>query len=157
MGVSPAIFESAGQRSEHWVPGVYGRSFNISSPSGISAGNLCILGKSSGGEPFKMLEFGSVADAQQALVGGELLDAVGYAFSASNTYIPQKVFAMRVNDGTQSSVTLKSGVTDLLLVKSWDWGVHTNQLKMMITDGSAAGSKKISVAYKNKSEVIYSR
>ncbi|MBO7518885.1 MAG: hypothetical protein J6T31_07220 [Methanobrevibacter sp.] len=154
MGVSPAIFESAGQRSEHWVPGVYGRSFNISSPSGISAGNLCIMGKSNGGEPCKMLEFGSLADAQQALVGGELLDAVGYAFSASNTYIPQKVFAMRVNDGTQSSVTLKSSVTDLLLVKSWDWGVHTNQLKMMITDGSAAGSKKISVAYKNKSEVV---
>jgi hypothetical protein len=45
MGVGPAIFESAGQRSEHYVPGVYGRSFNVSSPSGISAGNLCILNK----------------------------------------------------------------------------------------------------------------
>ena len=30
MGVSPAIFESGGQRSEHYVPGVYGRSFNMS-------------------------------------------------------------------------------------------------------------------------------
>ena len=154
MGVSPAIFESGGQRSEHYVPGVYGRSFNISSPSGVSAGNLCLLGKSNGGEPFKMLEFGSLADAQQALVGGELLDAVGYAFTASNTYIPQRIFAMRVNDGTQSSITLKTGATDLLLVKSWDWGVHTNQLKMMITDGTATGSKKISVVYKDKSEVV---
>ena len=152
--MNPAIFESGGQRSEHYVPGVYGRSFNISSPSGVSAGNFCILGKSSGGEPFKMLEFGSIADAQQALVGGELLDAVGYAFSASNTYIPQKVYAMRVNDGTQSSITLKSGATDLFLVKSWDWGVHTNQLKMMISDGTASGSKKISVVYKNKSTVV---
>ena len=78
MGVSPAIFESAGQRSEHYVPGVYGRSFNVSSPSGISAGNLCIMGKSNGGEPYKMLEFGSLADAKQALVGGELLDAIAY-------------------------------------------------------------------------------
>ena len=154
MGVSPAIFESAGQRSEHYVPGVYGRSFNISSPTGVSAGNLCLLGKSNGGEPFKMLEFGSLADAQQALVGGELLDAVGYVFTASNTYIPQRVFAMRVNDGTQSSLTLKTGATDLFLVKSWDWGVHTNQLKMMITSGTATNSKKISVVYKNKSEVI---
>lgn len=154
MGVSPAIFESAGQRSEHYVPGVYGRSFNVSSPSGISAGNLCIMGKSNGGEPYKMLEFGSLADAQQALVGGELLDAIGYAFSGSTTYVPSKVYAMRVNNGTQSSVTLTSGATDLLTLKSWDWGVHTNQLKILIANGTIANSKKITLAYKDKTEVI---
>ena len=154
MGVSPAIFESGGQRSEHFVPGVYGRSFNISSPSGVSAGNLCILGKSSGGEPYKMLEFSGIAEAKEALVGGELLDAVAHAFSASNTYIPQKVYAMRVNDGTQSSLTLKTGATDLLKVYSWDWGVHTNQLKMLVSAGTAANSKKISLAYKNQTEVV---
>ena len=153
MGVNPAVFESAGQRSEHYVPGVYGRSFNVSSPSGISAGNLCILGKSNGGEPYKMLEFGSLADAQQVLVGGELLDAIAYAFSGSNTFIPQKVYAMRVNNGTQSSVTLQSGATDLLTLKSWDWGVHTNQLKVMVSAGTIANSKKISLAYKDKTEV----
>ena len=153
MGVSPAIFESGGQRSEHFVPGVYGRSFNISSPSGISAGNFCILGKSNGGEPYKMLEFGSLSDAKQTLIGGELLDAVGYAFSASNTYIPQKVYVMRVNNGTQASLTLKTGATDLLNVKSWDWGVHTNQLKMLVSAGTVANTKKISIAYKDKTEV----
>ncbi len=154
MGVSPAIFESAGQRSEHYVPGVYGRSFNVSSPSGISAGNLCIMGKSNGGEPYRMLEFGSLADAQQALVGGELLDAIAYAFSGSNTYVPSKVYAMRVNNGTQSSVTLKSGVADLLKLKSWDWGVHTNQLRILIADGTIANSKKVTLAYKDKTEVV---
>ncbi|MBO7692539.1 MAG: hypothetical protein J6W16_07245 [Methanobrevibacter sp.] len=154
MGVSPAIFESAGQRSEHYVPGVYGRSFNVSSPSGISAGNLCVLGKSNGGEPYKMLEFGSLADAQQVLVGGELLDAVAYAFSGSNTFVPSKVYAMRVNNGTQSSVTLQSGATDLLTLKSWDWGVHTNQLKIMIAAGTVANSKKITLAYKDKTQTI---
>ena len=154
MGVSPAIFESAGQRSEHYVPGVYGRSFNVSSPSGISAGNLCIMGKSNGGEPFKMLEFGSLADAQQALVGGELLDAIAYAFSASNTFVPSKVYAMRVNNGTQSSVTLQTGATDLLKLYSWDWGVHTNQLKIQIANGTIANSKKFSVAYKDKVQTV---
>ena len=153
MGVSPAIFESGGQRSEHYVPGVYGRSFNISSPSGISAGNYCILGRSNGGEPYKMLEFSGIADAQQALIGGELLDAVAHAFSASNTFIPQKVYAMRVNNGTQSSLTLKSGATDLIKVKSWDWGVHTNQLKMLVAAGTVANSKKVSLVYKDQTEV----
>lgn len=154
MAISPAIFESGGQRSEHDVPGVYGRSYNISSPSGVSAGNFCIMGKSSGGEPDKLLEFGSLADAQLALVGGELLDAVAHAFSASNTYIPSRVFAMRVNDGTQSSVTLKTGVTDLMTIKSWDWGVHTNQLKILIANGTIANSKKVTLAYKDKTETI---
>lgn len=153
-GVSPAIFESGGQRSEHYVPGVYGRSFNVSSPSGISAGNFCILGKSTGGEPFKLQEFGSLADAQQALVGGELLDAVAYAFTASNTYVPSHVFVMRVNDGAQASVTLQSGATDLLKVKAWDWGVHTNQVKILVANGTVTNSKKITVAYKNKSSTV---
>lgn len=154
MGVSPAIFESAGQRSEHFVPGVYGRSFNVSSPSGISSGNLCILGKSNGGEPYKMLEFGGLAEAQEVLGGGELLDAIGYAFSASDTYIPQRVFAMRVNNGTQSSVTLQSGATDILTVKSWDWGLHTNQLKIQIANGTIANSKMIKTAYKDKTQTV---
>lgn len=154
MGVSPAIFESGGQRSEHYVPGVYGRSFNMSSPSGISAGNLCIMGKSNGGEPFKMLEFSGIADAKESLVGGELLDAVANAFSASNTYIPSKVYAMRVNDGTQSSITLKSGATDLMTVKSWDWGLHCNQLKMLIADGTIANSKKVSLVYKDQTQTV---
>lgn len=154
MGVGPAIFESAGQRSEHYVSGVYGRSFNVSSPSGISAGNLCILGKSNGGEPYKMLEFGGLAEAKEVLSGGELLDAIAYAFSASNTYVPQKVFAMRVNNATQSSVTLKSGATDILKVKSWDWGLHCNQLKILIANGTIANSKKISVAFKDQTETV---
>ena len=154
MGVSPAIFESAGQRSEHYVPGTYSRSMNISSPTGISAGNLCVLGKSNGGEPYKMLEFGSLAEAQNVLKGGELLDAVAHAFSASNTYIPQKVYAMRVNNASQSSITLQSGATDIMSVKSWDWGLHCNQLKMLIAAGTINNSKKVSVAYKDSTETI---
>ena len=152
--MDPAIFESGGQRSEHVVPGVYSRSYNVSSPAGISAGNLCIMGKSSGGKPFTLLEFGSLADAQQALVGGELLDAISAAFSASNTYIPQRVFAMRVNDGTQASLKLTAGATDLLNLKSWDWGVHCNQLKMMIANGTITNSKKITVAYKDNTITV---
>ena len=154
MGVGAAIFESGGQRSEHYVPGVYGRSYNVSSPSGISAGNLCILGKSSGGEPFKLLEFGGLADAKEVLIGDELLDAVAHAFSASNTYIPQKVYCMRVNDGTRSSLILKSGIVDMLKVYSWDWGLHTNQLKMLVSDGTTANSKKITVVYKDSMQTI---
>lgn len=154
MGVGPAIFESGGQRTEHWVPGSYSRSYNTSSPNGVSAGNMVILGKSNGGKPFELLEFDGIASAQEVLVGGELLDAIGHAFTASNVYIPQRIFAMRVNDGTQSSVVLQSGSIPMIKVNSWDYGVHTNQLKIMISDGTIQNSKKINLVYKDIQEEV---
>lgn len=149
MGVSPAIFESAGQRTEHYVPGSYSRSANVSSPSGVSAGNHVILAKSTGGQPGKLLSFSSLSDAKDALVSGDLLKAIGYAFNCSNVYTPQKVFAMRVDPATQSELILSSGGTQLLKCKSWDWGVHCNQLKLKVGTGTKSGSKKINIQYKN--------
>lgn len=154
MGVSPAIFETAGQRTEHYIPGTYTRSNNVSSPSGVSAGNFCILGTSTGGKPMSLLSFGNLSEAKEQLVGGDLLKAVAYAFEGSNDYVPQKIHVMRVNEGTQASRTLTSSSTTILTVKSWDWGLHTNQLKMWVKAGTQEGSKKIVVAYKqNETEV----
>lgn len=149
MGVSSAIFESASKRTEHYVPGVYTRSHNITSPSGVSAGNLCVMGSSNGGKPFTLMEFSSLTEAKDKLVSGELLNAIGYAFNGSNEYIPQKVFAMRVNEGTQSSITLNNGSTPLLKLKSWDYGSHTNQLKVWIKTGSVEKSTRFVFTYKN--------
>lgn len=149
MGVSAAIFESAGKRTEHYVPGVYSRSHNVTSPSGVSSGNLCILGSAASGKPATLLEFGSLADAKETLGSGELLEAIGYAFNGSNDYIPQRVYAMRVNNGTQASLSLKSGETELIKLKAWDYSSATNQLKLMVDNGTVTGSKKISCVYKD--------
>lgn len=154
MGVSAAIFESAGQRTEHFVPGVYSRSNNVSSPSGVSAGNHVILAKSTGGEPKKLLSFGSIAEAKDALVSGDLLNAIGYAFNCSNVYTPQTVYAMRVDPATQAELILSSGGTELLKLKSWDYGVHCNQLKMKVETGSLENSKKIIAVYKDDTVTI---
>lgn len=153
MGVSAAVFESAGKRTEHFVPGAYSRSNNVTSPSSVSSGNLCILGSSTGGKPLSLLEFGSISDAKNTLVGGELLEGIGLAFSGSNDYIPQKVFAMRVNGGKQSTLNITSGGNSVLKLTSWDYGTHTNQLRMKIETGTADDSKKITVAYKDSSVV----
>lgn len=150
MGVSPAIFESAGKRTEHIIPGAYSRSSNVLSPVGLSAGNLVILGTSLGGEPLKLLKFSNLEDAKNELVGGELLKGLAFAFSGSRDYIPQNVSVMRVNKGSQAERTLKSGDVSILKVKSWDWGSHANQLKMWIKNGSLGASyRKITVAYKD--------
>lgn len=149
MGIGAAIFESAGKRTEHYVPGVYSCSYNVTSPSGVSAGNLCILGSSTGGKPDTLLEFGSLADAKNILGSGNLLEAVAYAFNGSNDYVPQRVYAMRVNQGEQSSITLKSGDADVIKIKSSDYSVLTNQLKIKIENGTAKDSKKITLAFKD--------
>ena len=154
MGISAAIFESAGKRTEHYVPGVYSRSYNVTSPSGVSAGNLCILGSSNNGKPLELLEFGSVAEAKNTLGSGNLLEAVAYAFNGSNDYIPQRVYAMRVNGGIQSSLTLKANSTDMLKLKAWDYSASTNQLKIKIEGGTDSNSKKISVNYKDNTITV---
>lgn len=154
MGVESAIFDSAGKRSEHVVPGAYTRSYNVTSPAGISTGNHVILGQSHGGKPGELLTFGTLAEAKKTLVDGDLLKAVGYAFNASNDYPPQRVSVMRVNKGTQSTLTLKTGSTDLLKLSSWDWGVHTNKLKFMLTAGTVSNSYKASFAYKDETVVV---
>lgn len=154
MGVSAAVFESAGKRTEHYVPGVYSRSNNVTSPSSVSSGNLCILGSSIGGKPLSLLEFGDIAEAKNALVSGELLEGVGLAFSGSNEYIPQKVFAMRVNGGAQASLDIVSGGSNVMKLTAWDYGTHTNQLKIKIEAGTAEDSKKVTVSYKDNSVVV---
>ena len=132
MGVSAAVFESAGKRTEHYVPGTYSRQSNTTTPGGIPAGNLCILGEAQGGKPKTLLEFGTLQDAKLTLSGGSLLEGVGYAFNGSREYIPQKVYAVRVNNGTQAELTMNAGATPLLKIKAWDCGAHTNQLKMWV-------------------------
>lgn len=149
MGVGPAIFESAGKRTEHFVPGSYSRSNNVTSPSGVSAGNLCIIGTASSGKPKNVYEFATIGDAQTVLGSGELLEGVAFAFSGSNEYVPQKVMAIRVNKGTQGKATLKSGDVDVLTLTAWDYSAQTNQLKIKVEDGSIEKSKKITVVFKD--------
>lgn len=148
MGVNGAVFETAGKRTEHFVPGVYSRSYNVTSASGVSSGKLCIIGTSNGGKPLELIELGSVAEAKQTLVGGDLLNAAAYAFNGSNDFIPQKIYALRVNGGKQSELEVKDGENLLYKIKAWDYGVHTNQLRLRIGEGTVEGSTKITLSYK---------
>ena len=118
MGVSAAKFSSAGQTSQHYIPGTYSRRDTVGAGTGVSSGNLCIIGTSTGGKPLTLHSVADKAEAKNLLVGGELLSAVAQAFNGSNTFVPQQVFCMRVNAGTQSSRTLKNGNTDILTLKS---------------------------------------
>jgi len=148
MGVSGAVFESAGKRTIHWIPGVYSRRNTVPGGTGTVASNLVIMGQSMGGKPNTLIPLADATEARDALVSGQLLEAVAHAFNGSGDFVPQQVYAMRVNKGTRSGITLKSGATDILSVKSRDYGVHTNQIRIWVREGTAAGSKKILLNYK---------
>jgi hypothetical protein len=148
MGVGPAVFSSAGQRTEHYVPGAYSRSAAIGGQGGISAGNGVILGKSSMGAAGVLNEFASPREAQEILGDGELLKAVALAFNPSPDYTPQKIFAMVVNGNTQAERQMKSGANVILNLKSAMYGVPANQLKMQLSAGTDAGTKKLQFIFK---------
>lgn len=154
MGVRPAIFESAGKRSEHLIPGAYSRNNTVSAASGgVSSSNGVVMGQSIGGKPNVIYWFSSVAEAADVLVSGPLLEAVAHAFNPGGGYTPQKIGAMRVNPGTQSVRSLKASAVEILSVKSWAFGVHANQLKMWLKNGTLANSKRVDFSYKGSDTI----
>jgi hypothetical protein len=153
-GVGPAVFSSAGQRTEHYVPGAYSRSAAIGGEGGISAGNGVILGKSSMGMSGVLNVFSSPREAEEILGDGELLKAVAHAFNPSPDYTPQAIRAVVVNGNTQASRQMKSGTNIILNLKSAMFGVPANQLKMQLSAGTNAGTKKAVFGFKEGEEKI---
>lgn len=102
-----------------------------------------LIGKADGGEPNKVLTFTTPDDAKSTLRGGELLTAVLKAFAPSNqTNGPSSVAAVRVDPATQASLTLKDSLSaDVITLKSTDYGLYTNQIKVKIESGTNKGKK----------------
>lgn len=124
---------------------------NAMANQNLSVGNvLAIVGRSNGGQPGKALRFGSPGDAERVLRDGELLTAVKKAFSPSNqTGGPTTVIAVRVNPATQGELALKDSLgATVINLKSTDYGMHTNQIKIKVESGSVSG-KKLTTQYGN--------
>ena len=146
MGVRPVIFESAGKRTTHVIPGVYSRSASIRSKSGgVSAGNLVVLGYAASGKPNVLYEFGSIEEAKAILKGGELLKAIAHAFSPAKGYTPQSIFAVRVGNALQATRTLRAGGVDVLTIFSNDYGTGANLVQMKWTSDMSAHTVTVTV------------
>jgi len=148
MGISATVFETAGKRTEHRKPGVFTRRNNVPSGTGTPSQSLVVLGQSIGGKPNMLLNFSDISEARNALVGGSLLDGIAHAFTGSKDFVPKKVYGFRVNNGTRSEITLKSGTNNIITLWSKDYGIHTNQIKIWVKEGSIPLSKKALVSFK---------
>ena len=113
-------------------------------PQSIAIGNnLALIGLCQGGIPKKPTIIRSVAHARSVLRDGELLWAVEKAFSPSpDTSAPGVIYAVRVNPATQATTTLKNAAgVDVMTLKSTDYGLYTNGVKIKIEAGSLKGLK----------------
>lgn len=154
MGVSPAVFQSGGKLSQHVIPGGYSRIDFVQGFGGnASANNAVIMGDSRGGEPNKLLWFSSPSEAEDVLRDGSLLDAIRLAFSPGGGYVPQRIGAMRVNPGTQASYNVQGGGETQIVLKAWDYGLHGNQVKFKIENGTTTG-KKLTVKFQTEDEIV---
>lgn len=110
----------------------------------LSVGNvLAIIGRSEGGEPNKELRFGSAAEARDVLRSGDLLTAIEKAFDPSpETVGPSEIVAVRVNPAVQSALTLQgAGAVNVIDLKSTDYGLHTNGIKVKVEAATNKGFK----------------
>ena len=154
MGVNPSVFQSGGQASQHYIPGAYSRiDFQRSSGGLSSVNNACIMGDARGGQPNELLWFSSPSEAAAVLRSGPLLDAVKHAFRPGPGYTPQRIAAMRVNPGVQAEHSFLKTADAVIEAKAWDWGLHGNQLKVKLENGTISG-KKLTVQFMSETAYV---
>lgn len=155
MGVSKRTFQSAGRISQHLIPGGYSRIDSVKGVAGlVSASNGVLMGQCTGGKPATLLQFNNSAEAVNTLKTGPLMEAARLAFNPSDDLVPQRLFFVRVNTATQSFVNLIDGSANpMVKIESYDYGLHTNQIKVVMAAGTTEG-KKVTVDYKTDSEIF---
>lgn len=155
MSLNPRTFQSAGQISSHLIPGAYSRIDSVQGAAGLaSASNGVVMGQCTGGKPTALLQFNTLTEAVATLRSGPLMEAVRLTFNPGGGLNPQRVFAMRVNNATQGTLQLQAGTSDMILVKSRDWGLYTNQIKVAVSNGSAEG-KKVTVEFQSGTAEVF--
>lgn len=153
MGVAKRTFQSAGQISQHLIPGAYSRIDSVKGAVGlVSVNNGVLMGQCTGGEPTTLLQFNNLSDAVRTLKSGALMEAMRLAFNPGPGYVPQKLYAMRVNSAVQGHGHLLNGANPMVKLLSRDYGLDMNQINFKIEAGTTAG-KKLTLTYKGYSEV----
>ena len=129
-----AVRASRFGNARYFVSGAYSRVDVRPSAAGfLASNNLIVMGLSEGGEPHTPLEFYNLSEARRALKGGALYDAMQFAFQPGAGFVPLRVFALRVNRGTQSSLSMVEGTNSQITLTSRDYGVRENRIRAILT------------------------
>lgn len=156
MSLNFRTFQSAGKISSHIIPGAYSRIDSVKGAAGLaSANNGVVMGESEGGQPATLLQFNTVAEAVAALRGGTLMEAVRLTFDPGGGLNPQRVFAMRVNSAVQGDVDLEASANPMITLKSLDYGLWVNQIKVILETSGDTFGKKLTVQFKTDPDEVF--
>lgn len=117
----------------------------------LATGRVIVIGESEGGAPNIINWFTDKASAKGVLRGGDALREIGYIFNPSPQHdgAPYVGF-VRAQVAVQGSVDLTS-----IIVKSRDYGVYTNDIRVKTENGTLGSTtKKITIIYGDKTEVF---
>ncbi len=151
-GPAGAVFNSAGQISTEYVPGVYSRVNTVLGSAGFSSFQNCvIMGEGYGPKPQTLVQFNTIPQALNTLVGGPLLDAIRLAFSPGANVTPQQLYIMCVNSSLNATSYLVSGANNIIELSTKTYGVQANQVTHLLSGGTTTG-KKLVLTYKTQTE-----
>ncbi len=153
MSIGKRTFQSAGQISQHLIPGAYSRIDSVKGQGSLANANKgVVMGQCTGGKPATLLQFNTIAEAVQTLKSGALMEAVRMAFNPGDDLVPQSVYAMRVNTAVQSLYHAKNGANNIIKFTSRDYGLATNQITIKVEAGTTG--KKVTIGYKSDTEIF---
>src|SRR5579885_1636060 len=126
-------------------PGVYATvNADAMVPNRVGAANtIGVIGTALGGLPRTITTINSPIEARAQLRGGTLLSVIEL-MSDPSPDVPGagEVKYYRLNQAVQASRVLKdAGAADVITLKSRDYGVWTNQIRVKVENGSVAGKK----------------
>lgn len=129
-------------------PGAYALvNANAMTPNRPGAANtIGVIGTALGGVPQTIKTINSPIEADQQLRGGTLLDVIRLMYDPSPE-VPGagEIKYYRLNLATQSQLNLQDATpSNVILVKSRDYGVWTQQIRIKVEAGTTAG-KKVSI------------
>ncbi len=131
------------------LPGVL-TQVNPQGLSPVTAGapnNIAFIGTGLGTQPQTVQEWSDPA-AVQALRGGDLLNAVNFAFSPAVGGGATTQYTVRVNRATQATLALPgASAATAVLLTSADYGAWTNGIQVSIAAGSLSNTVIASVQY----------
>ena len=123
----------------------------------LSVGNvLAIVGNGSGGVKKTIYRFGSAEEARTLFKAGALVDAIGKAFDpSSQTYGPTTVIAIKADDSTPATLTLKdAAAANTITLTASDTGSIGNRVQVKIETATGGKGKKVSTQFDT---TIYSK
>lgn len=131
------------------IPGAYSQvNADALSPAVLGAFNRAgVIASSTGGLPKQIVSYLSPSQAESDLISGNLLDAMKLMWTPS----PQQsgaseILAVRVDPATQGEATLYDSKSVAVIgLKSRNYGTHTENIKVSLTDAVDGYGKKVEI------------